>query len=416
MIAVANRALAGLRVVEMTEAWVGPVCASMMGDLGADVVKVESYPRHSMTRPVAPRTATMPGDGPVYERDALHHQGNRNKRNVALDVRTRGGAEVLRRLIAGADLFLEGYSAGKLAQLGFGWEQARKLNPRLVMVSLAGWGSTGPYMGRSALGSALDATSGYMAIRGHPDGPFEDVTPTVHSDATGSQTLLFACLTALELRDRDGVGLFVDLSQWEGLVWQFPGLLGDWELNRRLPPRTGNAEPTVVPHGVYPASGDDEWVVLVASDDDQWAALAGALGHPEWAEERHDWATVPGRLRHRDAVDAAIAEATGDLAGGPLAEAVQAAGAVAARVVRSPDIPGSPQLEARRWIETIDHRWTGPKQMGGFLWRIEPDPPAWERPTALVGEHNDEVLSEIGFTPEQIEAFRETGAIGDRYE
>ncbi|MCY4640395.1 MAG: CoA transferase [Chloroflexi bacterium] len=412
----ANRALAGLRVVEMTEAWVGPVCASMMGDLGADVVKVESYPRHSMTRPVAPRAATMPGEGPVYERDALHHQGNRNKRNVALDVRTPGGAEVLRRLVSGADLFLEGYSAGKLEQLGFGWEQLRALNPRLVMISLAGWGSAGPYVGRSALGSALDASSGYMAVRGHPDGPFEDVTPTVHSDATGSQTLFFAALTALELRDLAGKGLFVDLSQWEGLVWQFPGLLGEWELNRRLPPRTGNAEPTVVPHGLYPAAGEDEWVALVARDDREWAALASALGHPEWAQEGHEWATVPGRLRRREAVDRALAAATRRRPGDELADAVQQAGAVGARVVHSAQIAESSQLRARGWIETISHRWTGPVAMGGFLWRIEPDAPAWERPTALVGEHNDEVLGELGFSPAEVEELREAGALGDHYQ
>ena len=412
----ANRALRGLRVVEMTEAWVGPVCASMMGDLGADVVKVESYPRHSMTRPVAPRAATMPGEGPVYERDALHHQGNRNKRNVALDVRTPGGAEVLRRLVASADLFLEGYSAGKLEQLGFGWEQVRRLNPRLVMVSLAGWGSTGPYIGRAALGSALDASSGYMAVRGHPDGPFEDVTPTVHSDATGSQTLFFACLTALEMRDASGQGLFVDLSQWEGLTWQFPGLLGEWELNRRLPARTGNAEPTVVPHGVYPASGEDEWVVLVASGDREWAALAGALGHPEWAEEGHAWATVPGRIRERASVDRAISEASARRPGAALADAVQEAGAVAARVVHSSDLPASPQLQARRWNRTITHPWTGPVQMGGFLWRVDPDPPDWERPTALVGEHNEQVLGELGFTAGEIEELRGSGALGEGYE
>ena len=412
----ANSALAGLRVVDMTEAWVGPVCASMMGDLGADVVKVESYPRHSMTRPVQPRGATMPGPGPVYERDALHHQGNRNKRNVALDVRTPGGAEVLRRLVAGADLFLEGYSAGKLAQLGFGWEQVHELNPRLVMVSLAGWGSAGPYLGRSALGSALDASCGYMAVRGHPDRPFEEVPPTVHSDATGSQTLLFACLAALELRDRAAAGLFVDLSQWEGLVWQFPGLLGEWELNRRLPERTGNAEPTLVPHGVYPAAGEDAWVALIAEDDAQWAALAGALGHAAWAEEGHPWATVPGRLRQREALDVAIAEATRGVDGAALADAVQAAGAIAAPVVPAAEIPRSPQLVARRWLQEIDHRWTGPKLHGGFLWRIEPDPPAWERPTGLVGEHNHEMLTELGYGEDAIAELERAGAIGDRYE
>ena len=199
-------------------------------------------------------------------------------------------------------------------------------------------------------------------------------------------------------------------------MWQFPGLLGEWELNRRLPPRTGNSEPTVVPHGLYPAAGEDEWVALVARDDREWAALASALGHPGWAAEGHAWATVPGRLGRRGDVDRAIAAATRRRPAEELADAVQQAGAVGARVVHSSQLPESPQLGARNWIETVSHRWTGPVAVGGFLWRIEPGAPAWERPTALVGEHNDEVLAELGFGPAEIEELRGAGAVGDRYE
>ena len=239
-----TQALAGLRVIEMTEAWAGPVGASLLGDMGADVVKVESYPRSSMTRPVLPREATMPGDGPPYERDALHHQGNRNKRNVCLDVRTPGGAEVLRRLVAGADLFIEGYSAGTIGALGFGWEAVHALNPRTCMISLAGWGVEGTYAGKVTLGAGLDATCGHMAARGYPDGPMEDVRSNFHSDATGAATVVCAAITALEQRERTGEGCFTDFSQWEGLVWQFPGLLGEWTMNGRLPRASGTATRT----------------------------------------------------------------------------------------------------------------------------------------------------------------------------
>mgnify|MGYP003313959123 FL=1 len=105
-----NASLEGLKIIEMTEAWAGPVCASLMGDMGADVIKVESFPRHSLTRPTSPRYATMPGDGPVYERDALHHQGNRNKRNIAIDIRTESGNQILKKLLSDADVFIEGLS------------------------------------------------------------------------------------------------------------------------------------------------------------------------------------------------------------------------------------------------------------------------------------------------------------------
>ena len=409
------RALAGLRVVEMTEAWAGPVGASLLGDMGADVVKVESYPRSSMTRPVRPREATMPGDGPPYERDALHHQGNRNKRNVCLDIRTEGGAEVLRRLIAGADLFIEGYSSGTIERLGFGWDAVHEINPRACMISLAGWGVAGLYAGKVTLGAGLDATCGHMSVRGYPDGPMEDVRSNFHSDATGAATTVCAAITALEQRERTGAGCFTDFSQWEGLVWQFPGLLSEWTMNGRLPDRVGNRDPHIVPHGVYRASGDDEWVAVAAEDDEQWAALASALGHGEWAREPHAWATLTGRLRAREAVDRAITTATRERSAFDLAEAVQAAGAICAPVVSSSQVLMSPQLQAREWNHIIEHRWTGPAMVGGFLWQVEPDPLTWDRPTALVGEHNEEVLTELGYSAPEIADLLSAGAIADGY-
>ncbi len=410
-----TQALAGLRVVEMTEAWAGPVGASLLGDMGADVVKVESYPRSSMTRPVRRREGTMPGDGPPYERDALHHQGNRNKRNVCLDVRTPGGAEVLRRLIAGADLFIEGYSSGTIAKLGFGWEVVHTLNPRTCMISLAGWGVAGLYAGKVTLGAGLDATSGHMAVRGYADGPMEDVRSNFHSDATGAATTVCAAITALEERDRTGEGCFTDLSQWEGLVWQFPGLLGEWTMNGRLPARLGNRDPHVVPHGVYRAAGDDEWVAVAAEDDAQWAAIAGALGRGEWAQEGHPWSALTGRLRERGAVDEAITACTRERAAFDIADAVQAAGAIAAPVTSASQVLMSPQLQAREWNHTIEHRWTGPAMVGGFLWQVEPDPLSWDRPTALVGEHNEDILTELGYSADEIADLLCQGAIADSY-
>ena len=408
-------ALAGLRVVEMTEAWAGPVGASLLGDMGADVVKVESYPRNSMTRPVLPREATMPGAGPPYERDALHHQGNRNKRNVCLDVRSPGGAEALRRLVAGADLFIEGYSAGTIAELGFSWEAVHALNPRTCMISLAGWGVERSDAKKVTLGAGLDATCGHMAARGYPDGPMEDVRSNFHSDATGAATVVCAAITALEQREHIGEGCFTDFSQWEGLVWQFPGLLGEWTMNKRLPPRLGNRDPHVVPHGAYPAAGDDEWVAIAAEDDAEWASLARALGRPEWADEAHPWSALLGRLRERAAVDAAIAECTRERPAFEIADAVQEAGAIAAPIVSSPQVLMSPQLAAREWNHTVDHRWNGPTMVGGFLWQVAPDPLTWDRPTALVGEHNHEVLAELGYGSAEIAELEGAGAIGDHY-
>ena len=193
--------LKGLRVVELCEVWAGPMAGSLLGDLGADVIKVESFPRNSMTRPLA-TVQPWPGEGPAFERSPIHHISNRNKRNIALNLRSEGGIEAMRRLLREADVFFEGYSAGTVEGLGFGWEVAHELNPNLIYLSLPGWGAKGPYQGYVTLGSGLDAAAGHTIVRGYPDRPVEDTQPIYHSDATGALAIVFAAVTALQQRER----------------------------------------------------------------------------------------------------------------------------------------------------------------------------------------------------------------------
>ena len=415
--------LAGLRIVEMTEVWAGPMGGSLLGDLGAEVVKLESFPRSSMTRPPGPAAEALaaPGEGPGYERYAIHQLANRNKRNVAINLREEGGIEAMRRLLARADVFFEGYSSGTVAGLGFGWDEVRAINPNIVMISMPGWGVEGPYSGYVTLGSGLDSAAGHTAVRGYPDQPFEDVGQIYHSDATGAVTLIFAIVTALRRREQTGEGCFIDLSQVEALAWQLPGLLAEWTMNGRVPERLGNRDPHVVPHGCYRAGGgelgeEDSWVVIAAEDDAQWRGVATAAGHPEWAEPDHPWATVVGRLRQRSEVDAAMAEYAASTTAEEAATAVQAAGGIAAPVIGPWSVLSSPQHAATGWLEHVTHPLAGEHIFPGFAWRVSPDAPSWDRYCGLLGEHNGEVLGELGYSEDEIAALLASGAIGDRYE
>jgi crotonobetainyl-CoA:carnitine CoA-transferase CaiB-like acyl-CoA transferase len=411
-----SKVLAGLRVIELSEVWAGPMAGSLLGDLGADVIKVESYPRNSQTRALVEGGAgSAPGDGPPYERSGIHHLPNRNKRNITLNLRHEDGAEPFRRLVRGADLLYEGYSAGTLERMGWGGDVLREINPKLVMVSMPGWGKQGPYQGYVTLGSGLDASAGHTAVRGYPGDPPEQTRSIYHSDATGALTLVFAALTGLRQREQTGAGCFIDMSQIEVLFAHMPGLFAEWTLLGRQPKPLGNVDPHIVPHDAYPAAGDDHWLFVAAEDDRQWAALASALGHVEWAAEGHPWATVAGRLRARAEIDAAIAAFTSTREATAAADAIQAAGAIAAPIVNPPEMLASPQLQAREWFQMITHRYAGTNIMPGFLWSMSPDPPAWDRPTGLVGEHNDEVFAELGYTPADIEAFERDGVIGRAY-
>lgn len=411
--------LEGIRAIDMTEVWAGPMGTSFLGDLGADVVKVESFPRPpALSRPLAEGTTT-PGDGPPYERAGAHHMANRNKRDIALNIRTEAGVEVLDRLIASVDIFIEGYSAGTIENLGFGYERLRQLNPGLIMISMPGWGVEGPYRGYATLGSGLDSTLGHAAIRGYPGGPANQIPVMYHTDATGAVALVFAVVTALRQREQTGEGCFIDLSQAEAFAWQIPGLYAEWTMNRRIPQRLGNADPHVVPHGCYPTqpglAGDESWVTIAAETDQQWAGVATAAGHPEWAQPPHRWATIVGRLRARDEIDTALTTYAATGTAEDIADTIVEAGGLAASVAPHIALLTSPQLAARDWLLTVDHRYAGTQTLAGFPWQITPDAPAVNRPCALVGEHNHEVLTALGYTPTAIADLEAAGAIGNAY-
>ncbi len=411
-----TEALRGLRIVELAEVWAGPFGGSLLGDLGAEVIKLESYPRSSTTRPrTLPDARVADGPGPIYERANTHHHGNRNKRNIAVDIRQPEGAEVLRRLVSWADVLVESFSAGTITRLGFGWQEVHALNPQLTMVSLAGWGQEGPYQGYVMYGVGFEAMSGLASVRGYPDAPVEELIPTLHSDATVPLALVFAVVTAVMRREQTGEGSFIDLAQIEELATQIPGVLGEWTLNGRVPARVGNADPHLVPHGCYRAATEDGWVVIAAQSDIQWAALAGVMGHAEWAVDGHPWATLIGRLGDREAVDQAVAEfaCTGDPY--EIADRVQTAGAIAAPA-NPPEGPLlSPQLQTREWFQAVDHPFLPNRLLGGFLWRLSPDQPSWDLRCGLLGEHNHEVLREVGYTDPEIDKLAEANVIGNRY-
>ena len=210
--------LEGITVIDMTEVWAGPMGTSLLGDLGARVIKVESYPRSSMTRLVGtPATRGYTDNDPhaprPWDRQAIHNMANRNKYGITLDLSQPKGLQTLKELMKITDVFVEGYSSGTMDRLGVSYAAVKKVRPDIIMVSMPGWGVEGPYKGYVTLGAGLDAFSGHHALRGYPDTDPSSTQLVQHSDSVGAVTLAFGVLTALLQRSRSGDGRWIDMSQ-----------------------------------------------------------------------------------------------------------------------------------------------------------------------------------------------------------
>lgn len=415
--------LEGYRIIDMTEVWAGPMGTSLLGDLGAEVIRIESYPRASMTRPVQLATmnpqqrAAIPGDpSRPWDLSTTYHLANRNKLGVALNVRHPRGRRLFERLISMSDAFVIGYSAGTIKRMGLDYESLRALKPDLVMVSMPGWGERGPYQGYATLGSGLDAFSGHMHLRGYPDSdPTTTPAGVFHSDATGGLILAFAIMTALHYRESSGKGQFIDLSQAEVLMTHLARPILDWSMNQRVMPPQGNSDPAACPHGAFPCKEEGSWVVIAARTDEQWRALVKAMGEPSWAEDP-SLQTLLGRLEQKERVERGVAEWTRTRQQEEATAWLRAAGVPAGPVYDTPSLLNDRHLRERRFFVTSDHPPANPYERADVIWRMSGTPSASRIPTNNLGEHNREVFCGLlGLGDAEFEELMAESVIGDEY-
>ncbi len=409
--------LQGVRVLDMTEVWAGPMAASLLGDLGATVIKLESFPRPSLTRlkglsigysdndPNAPRP---------WDRAALHNMANRNKRGVTLNLRHPKGMDVFRRLAGKVDVLLTSFAAGAAARLGVDYPAVSRMNPDIVMLSMSGWGEEGPYKGYSALGSALDGFTGHHAMRGYPDTD-DSTTPIIqHADAVACVTAAFAVLTALHHRNRTGEGQWIDMSQVESFLPHLGGVFMDYAMNGRSPTRLGSRHRYLAPHGCYRCRGDDNWLVINVSSEEEWLSLCRVTGHDEWARDPR-YTDPISRLENQDSLDEAI---QGWTLGKDKLEAMgllQEAGVPAHAVLDDADLYNDPHLKARGFFKKLNHPVVGERDYPGFLWDLG-DGPQEPLPPSALGEHNDYVYGKfLGLSTEDIQALWDEGVIGEEF-
>lgn len=392
--------LAGLTVIDAATLFAGPMVATLLGDFGADVIKVE-HPGGDSLRNLG------------WEKDGVSLWWavvNRNKRGVTLKLSHHLGREAMLRLVEGADVLVENFRPGTMERWGLGWDDLHEINPRLVMVRVTGFGQTGPYRDRAGFGTLAEAMSGFAHINGHPGGP-----PTLppFALADGITGISGAFLTMAALRHRDltgGAGQMIDLSIYEPIFWLLGPQATVYDQLGIVQGRTGNRAPFTAPRNAY-RSRDGVWLGLSGSSQSTAERTVRLVGRPELAE-REWFANHAGRLEHQDELDEAIGEW---VAARPAAEVVSAFGEAGAAIAPVLDIAGimeDPQFIHNETVTSVHDPALGAIRMQNLIGRLSASPGRVRTTGPSLGEHNQEILGgSVGYGEAQLGRLAEEGVI-----
>jgi crotonobetainyl-CoA:carnitine CoA-transferase CaiB-like acyl-CoA transferase len=387
--------LEGLRVLDVSTILAGPLCCQILGDYGADVIKIE-HPRGGDNM----RGHGRSKDGvPLWWKEI-----SRNKRTIALDLKDAEGAEVFRRLARTADVVVENFRPGTLERWGIGPDVLRADNPALVVARLTGFGQTGPYSSRAGFGTLAEAMSGFAAATGEPDGP-----PTLPAfglaDSICGIAASSAVLMALRHRDRTGTGQVVDLSILEPIMAAVgPGPTIYQQLGE-VPQRHGNRSTNNAPRNTY-RTADDKWVAISTSAQRIAERVLELVGHPEVIDE--PWfATGASRAEHVEELDAYVGDWIRERDRETVLEAFTAAGAAIAPVYDAKDLTEDPHVRETQMLVEVDDPDLGPVLQHNVMWRMSESPGRIRFTGRGLGADTDEVLGELGYTPEDISQLKD---------
>lgn len=399
--------LEGLRVLDLTRILAGPYCTMMLGDLGADVIKVERPVRGDDSRSWGPPFVGKPY-GPYPGEAAYFLAVNRNKRSITADLKAAEGREIVRRLARISDVLVENFRGGTLERMGLGYEDLRGLNPGLIYCSVSGYGRTGPYADRPGYDFIIQAEGGMMGITGPEEGPPYRVGVPIVDIVTGMFATT-AILAALRASDLTGEGQHVDMSLLDSQVALLSNVASNYLVGGQDPRRLGNAHPNITPYEAYRAR--DKWFALAAGNERQWAILCNAIGQPELVDDARfadNSRRVANRAALREVLEASFAARD---AAGWLAE-FRRAGLPCGPINTVPEVFEHPQAEARELVLEAEHPTAGTLRFPGFPYKFSQTPAAVRRPPPRLGQHTEEVLVDLlGYSNQEAAALRDAEII-----
>ncbi|MFT7599897.1 MAG: formyl-CoA transferase [Acidimicrobiales bacterium] len=389
--------LDGVRVIDCTTAWAGPMAGCLLADFGADVVRVAMPGDPGIIWP-----PLIPGTGQSFASETV----NRNKRSVSIDLRTADGAEVFLELVKSADIVVENFKPGTLAKWGVGYAECRAVKDDVVYLSVSGYGQFGPKSPQPGYDPAALAFSGWMALNGSVDGPPTKAPTFLADDLAGLHGAL-AALAALRHRDHTGEGQHVDVSLLDSIIYQSNGLLTLGATGVKSP-RWGSQIAVSVPTNNYQCTDGYVYIALIL--DGHWRKLANQLGHPELAEAP-GYATNNERIENRDAVDGLVAEWCSSRSSAEVLAAMDEAGIVASPVNDFATAATDPHVLERDMLQVTELRDGTSAPLVGPAAKFSRTPTKVRSPAPASNQHTDEVLTALGMSAERLAELRGVGAI-----
>ncbi len=394
--------LRGTRILDLTRILAGPYATMILGDYGADVIKVEHPRGGDDTRAWGPPFVPAAGGASAYFTAV-----NRNKRSCTLDFKDPAGREVLWRLIDEADVVISNFRAGVMERLGFGWEAVHARNPRAIYVLINGYGEIGPGSEKPSFDVIVQGESGVMDVTGFPDGPPTRVGISL-GDETAGLLAVQGILAALLERERSGRGQRVEVALHDGLLSLLTYHAQNWWAGGKVPTRLGNAHPSIVPYQMFGTA--DGWINVGVGNDRQWEALCRVVERPEWKDDPR-YATNGDRVVHREELIPALEEIFAGRTAGEWTRALTEAEVPCGRIRTVPEALDSPEARARAMVVEVEGADGSPLPLVGPPIQLSETPAAVRRRPPTLGEHTDEVLAEAGLAAEEISRLRAAGVV-----
>ncbi len=399
-------ALKGIRVADFSWIWAGPYAASLLGYMGAEVIKIESRARIDQTRK-GTIMDTDNFDGLNYS--PTFNNANLNKKGVSIDISKPEGAALARRLVAECDIVVSNMRPGKMEKLGLGYDDLKMVKEDIIMIESSGFGATGPYKGFAGFAPIFASFGGLAYVTGYGDGE-----PNVMSgvqDLRAGTLSAFIVLAALLHRQKTGEGQYIDLSSSECLSTLIGSELMEFTMNGRSPYRNGNEDVIMAPHGCYRCKGDDKWISIAVGDDREWKALCEVMGEPEWCRKK-EYADMPGRWKNRKELDSRLEEWTAGHTHYELMERLQEAGVAAMPSFDAEEILRDPHTKARGLFTAVHHPKIGDQVVMNPAWKFSETPARITKAGPLMGESNEEIFgSLLGLKQVETELLKEKKVI-----